>query len=152
MRKLATLFVMMLVVASPAAAQGVAPEGLLRAADRRDWHVRVSAGGDVTEGRVRDVDSGRVRIADTWVPLDEITRIERRIRSGGGASGGAIAGGALGGLLFLPLAGLCTGDCDGETAAILLVGVGAGVAIGSMVGGVLIPGEQSWQVEWRSDD
>lgn len=110
----------------------------------------VTGGGEI-EGRVRGVDSDSARIDGTTIALADVTRIERRIRAGGGAAAGAIAGGAVGGLAFLPLAGLCQGDCTSETIAIFAIGVGVGASLGAMIGGIAVPGDVTWELEWRRE-
>ena len=121
---------------------------MLRRADRGNWYLRISAGDDVVEGRILEVEPELVRLAGGGVRLVDVSRIERRHRSGRGALVGALVGGAaLGALFFTFAAGVCDIDCD-KVPLFGLAGVALGGTVGGLVGALIAPGETWWEELW----
>ena len=142
----------MLVSMSPAAGQEepdtAARSAVLREAVDSHWRVRVSTPRDTAKGRALRLVADSLRLVGARVPVDQISRIERGERHGGGALHGALVGGAALGALGYFFSGLCDANCAGVTIKTTAGGAFVGGIIGGFLGHVLDPPDDVWTVLW----
>lgn len=151
MRYFGGLFVALLLPAALHAQEPQPDTSLIRVlqeAARESAFLRIAA-ASMHEARINGVVDGEVRLVGARVPVVEITRVERRVRTGGGSMEGALIGsavGALGAVFFLGGAG----GADRITDYIPLAGIGAviGGLLGFFLGGSADPPAEEWTVLW----
>lgn len=140
MRILSTGFIAigLILGASPTAhAQRIDSSSLAQLRPQRFVRIETSALGRI-QGTVAQHSATDLLLADGGehlVPVDEIQRAWVRGRH---TKTGAIIGGILGaggGLFFgLLIDAVCEGDCQGSAATVTVLGLGAGVGLGALVG------------------
>ena len=136
--------ILLIACVSPLSAQQAPLDSVntvLSKAQSGNWHVRVATADSAITGRVLRLE-GRTRVGETVVVPTEITRIERRLRQGGGTLRGALVGGAIGAVLMTGLEGVT--DNPGGGGA-WIAGALLGALPGALVGAAVAPSVEVWQ-------
>ena len=138
-----------LFVCSVEAQQAAPSDGLLpalRRAETNSSFVRVLLrDSTLTEGRVRWVRSTTVVVEKREISLNNILRVDRRVRSGGSGITGGFIGAAVLGWLGLELGG----DSDSGGSRLLWLGAAAaGALLGFLIGEGIGPADHDWETAW----
>jgi hypothetical protein len=143
MRVLMLSLLVSLTCFTPLSAQQVQRDtvlSVLSKAQSGNWFVRVTDANATITGRVltlKDV----TRVGETVIDPAEVTRIERRVRRGGGRMYGAAVGAVIFGLLSYGLAGI--DDYPNDGGALVFGGL-LGALPGALIGAAVKPGAEDW--------
>lgn len=120
-----------------------------------NWQLRAYTKDSTYEGRVAFVQATSAGLAGVTIQFQDVTRVERSIKTDqGGKLGGILLGGAIGVLLGAAAISFheygSERDCDAICSArIMIPTMGAIAIIGGLVGGAIRPSTREWSTVWE---